>query len=73
MNHFTWQDWGWILFAMLCLYYHLRVVFGLKLDVATWEGVARHNDREATRFANELATTNQKCRELEKKLMGGAS
>jgi hypothetical protein len=49
------------------------VVFGLKLECATWEGVARHNEREVIRLANQLETTQQKCRELEKKLMGGAS
>ncbi len=72
MSHLTWQDWGWILFAMLCLYYHLKVVFSLKLDCAQWERVALHNDREAARFANQLETSRQQCRELEKKLMGGA-
>jgi hypothetical protein len=72
VSHLTWQDWGWILFAMLCLYYHLRVVFSLKLDRAGWERVALHNDREANRFANERDYLRKRCGELEEKLMGGA-
>lgn len=58
---------------MLCLYYHLRVVFSLKLDRAQWERVAVYNDREANRIANERDYLRQKCSELEKKLMGGGT